>query len=135
MRWRLIAQGARPVPERVATPLIWAAAFVSTFALMIVLDLVDALDDTGLALAVLSLLAALLGMRGRFTAAPGTALLCWALLNVHAVHPVGEISWAESRDPLWITCLLCAACAGTAAGHVRYARAAYRRIGPSESAD
>ncbi|GGV42589.1 hypothetical protein [Streptomyces longisporoflavus] len=130
LEWRYIAKGVRVVPEPVATPFLWTAACAGTFALVTVLDLVGALDRTGFALAALSVLAALLGVRGRFAAAPGTALLCWMLLNYFAVHPVGEISWAGHRDPEWMACLLGAALIGTTTGRVLYARAAYRRISP-----
>ncbi|MFG2647866.1 hypothetical protein [Streptomyces sp. NPDC048436] len=115
-----------------ATPFIWTAAYAGSFVLVSVLDLLDALDRTGLALAALSVLAALLGVRGRFAAAPGTALLCWILLNVFATHPTGQISWAGHRDPEWMACLLAAALIGTAAGRVLHARAAYRRLSPYE---
>ncbi|MGA4837457.1 hypothetical protein [Streptomyces sp. G45] len=135
MQWWLMADRVRPVPEPVATPLIWGAAVGGAFVLLIVLDLLGALDSTGLALVGLSLLAASLGARGRFTAAPGTALLCWALLNIRAAAPTGEISWAEHRDPLWIACLLFAALTGTAGGRIRHARAAYRRVTPHRTAD
>jgi hypothetical protein len=134
VEWRHIARGARPVPEPMATPFVWTAASWGSFALIGVLDLLGALDRTGFALAALSLLAAVLGMLGRFTAAPGTALLCWALLNFFATHPTGEISWAGHRDPGWMACLLAAALIGTAAGRLFSARAAYRRITPYDGA-
>ncbi|MFE6161529.1 hypothetical protein ACFQ7F_21755 [Streptomyces sp. NPDC056486] len=130
VEWRYIAKGVRVVPEPVATPYIWTGAYAGAFALVTVLDLLGALDRTGLALAALSVLAALLGVRGRFVAAPGTALLCWMLLNFFAAHPIGEISWAGHRDPEWMGCLLAAALIGTTAGRVLHARAAYRRISP-----
>ncbi|MEV0522505.1 hypothetical protein AB0I66_03700 [Streptomyces sp. NPDC050439] len=130
VEWRYIAKGVRVVPEPVATPFIWTGAYAGAFVLVMVLDLLGALDRTGIALAALSVLAALLGVRGRFVAAPGTALLCWLLLNFFAAHPIGEISWAGHRDPEWITCLLAAALVGTTAGRVLHARAAYRRVSP-----
>ncbi|WP_055700051.1 MULTISPECIES: hypothetical protein [Streptomyces] len=134
VEWRYIAKGARAVPEPMATPFVWTAAGWGSLMLVGVLDLLGALDRTGLALAVLSVLAALLGTLGRFAAAPGTALLCWALLNVFAAHPTGELSWAGHRDPGWVACLLAAALIGTAVARVRYARAAYRRVTPYDGA-
>ncbi|MEV0126549.1 hypothetical protein AB0I16_34235 [Streptomyces sp. NPDC050703] len=134
VEWRHIARGARPVPEPLATPFVWTAASWGSFALIGVFDLLGALDRTGFALAALSLLAGALGMFGRFAAAPGTALLCWALLNVFATHPTGEISWAGHRDPGWMACLLAAALIGTATGRLLYARAAYRRVTPYDGA-
>lgn len=128
--WRWIGREVRPVPEPWATPLVWAAAYGGAFALVALLDAVGVLDRTGLALVVLSLMAAFLGMRGRLLAAPGTAVLCWACLNVLGTEPTGEISWAGHRDPGWMLCLLAATVVGTVAGRVLHARAAYRRITP-----
>ncbi|MFH8612893.1 hypothetical protein ACH4D5_36020 [Streptomyces sp. NPDC018029] len=116
------------------TPFVWTTACSGSLVLVITFDLLGALDRTGLALAALSVLAALVGMLGRFVAAPGTALLCWALLNVFATHPTGELSWAGHRDPGWVACLLAAALIGTATARVWYARAAYRRITPFDGA-
>ncbi|NBE55072.1 hypothetical protein [Streptomyces boluensis] len=130
VEWRFVAGGARAVPEPMATPLTWTAAYAGSFGLVHVLDLLGALDRTGLALAALSLLAAVLGVRGRFAAAPGTAVLCWGFLNFFGTHPIGEISWAGHRDPEWMACLLAAALIGTVAGRVVHARAAYRRVTP-----
>ncbi|MET8685609.1 hypothetical protein ABZV77_15440 [Streptomyces sp. NPDC004732] len=134
VEWRYIAKGARAVPEPMATPFVWTTACSGSLVLVIAFDLLGALDRTGLALAALSVLAALVGTLGRFVAAPGTALLCWALLNVFAAHPTGELSWAGHRDPGWVACLLAAALIGTAAARVWYARAAYRRITPFDGA-
>ncbi|MYY82242.1 hypothetical protein GT044_13410 [Streptomyces sp. SID335] len=134
VEWRYIAKGARAVPEPMATPFVWTTACSGSLVLVIAFDLLGALDRTGLALAALSVLAALVGTLGRFVAAPGTALLCWALLNVFAAHPTGELSWAGHRDPGWVACLLTAALIGTATARVWYARAAYRRITPFDGA-
>ncbi|WAM00551.1 hypothetical protein NOO62_38270 [Streptomyces sp. Je 1-369] len=134
VEWRYIAKGARAVPEPMATPFVWTTACSGSLVLVIAFDLLGALDRTGLALAALSVLAALVGTLGRFVAAPGTALLCWALLNVFAAHPTGELSWAGHRDPGWVACLLAAALIGTATARVWYARAAYRRITPFDGA-
>ncbi|QES32164.1 hypothetical protein DEJ48_00860 [Streptomyces venezuelae] len=134
VEWRYIAKGARAVPEPMATPFVWTTACSGSLVLVIAFDLLGALDRTGLALAALSVVAALVGTLGRFVAAPGTALLCWALLNVFAAHPTGELSWAGHRDPGWVACLLAAALIGTATARVWYARAAYRRITPFDGA-
>ncbi|MEV7197312.1 hypothetical protein AB0N81_36730 [Streptomyces sp. NPDC093510] len=134
VEWRYIAKGARAVPEPMATPVVWTTACSGSLVLVIAFDLLGALDRTGLALAALSVLAALVGTLGRFVAAPGTALLCWALLNVFAAHPTGELSWAGHRDPGWVACLLAAALIGTATARVWYARAAYRRVTPFDGA-
>ncbi|MEU8959908.1 hypothetical protein AB0C93_37100 [Streptomyces sp. NPDC048518] len=134
LEWWDIAKGARAVPEPMATPFVWTTACSGSLALVITFDLLGALDRTGLALAALSVLAALVGTLGRFAAAPGTAVLCWALLNVFAAHPTGELSWAGHRDPGWVACLLGAALIGTATARVWYARAAYRRLTPFDGA-
>ena len=133
--WRHFARGPRAVPEPVATPFIWVAAYLGALGLVTVLDLLGALDRTEFALGALSVLAGALGTRGRFAAAPGTALLCWALLNIFATRPTGEISWAVDRDPEWVGCLLAAAVIGTATGRVLHARAAYRRVTPDGDGD
>ncbi|MEU1158657.1 hypothetical protein ABZ369_37485 [Streptomyces sp. NPDC005918] len=134
LEWWDIAKGARAVPEPMATPFVWTTACSGSLVLVITFDLLGALDRTGLALAALSVLAALVGTLGRFVAAPGTAVLCWALLNVFAAHPTGELSWAGHRDPGWVACLLAAALIGTATARVWYARAAYRRLSPFDGA-
>ncbi|MFD9720244.1 hypothetical protein [Streptomyces sp. NPDC056500] len=135
MEWWHMVDGARPVPDPVATSFVWTAAYAGAFGLVSVFDLLGVLDHTRLALAALAVFAALLGVRGRFAAAPGTALVCWGFLNVFATHPIGEISWAGHRDPEWIACLLAAALIGTVVGRIRHARAAYRRITPFTDVD
>ncbi len=85
-------------------------------------------DRPAPALVALSLLAALLGLPARFTAAPGTAVLCWLFLNGFAIPPAGTLTWAGQRDTLWFTCLLTATLLGTATARVHHARAAYRRV-------
>ncbi|MCQ4211233.1 MULTISPECIES: hypothetical protein [Streptomyces] len=130
VEWRLIGRGARQVPEPWATPLTWTVAYGSAFVLVALLDVLGVLDRTGLALMTLSLLAAALGLRGRFVAAPGTAALCWVCLNVLGTEPTGELSWAGHRDPGWMACLLLATVAGTAIGRLLHARSAYRRVTP-----
>jgi hypothetical protein len=90
-------------------------------------------DRPELALSALSLLAALLGLCARFTAAPGTALLCWLFLNGFAIPPAGTLTWAGHRDTTWLTCLLTAALIGTALARLVHARAAYRRLAPGHA--
>jgi hypothetical protein len=85
-------------------------------------------DRPSLALAGLSLLAALLGLCARFTAAPGTAVLCWLFLNGFAIPPAGTLTWAGHRDTFWLTCLLAATLIGTVLARLTHARAAYRRV-------
>ncbi|MDQ8707597.1 hypothetical protein RCO28_34765 [Streptomyces sp. LHD-70] len=133
VEWRYVSREARAVPRPWATPFIWTAAYAGAFGLVHVLDLLGALDSTGLALAALSLFAALLGVRGSFVAAPGTAVLCWGFLNFFGAYPTGEISWARDRDLEWMACLLAAALIGTTTARVLHARAAYRRITPYEN--
>lgn len=129
IEWVSVSSGARPVPRPVATPLVWAAAFGGALVLVALLNSVVGTDRPGLALAVLSLLAALLGLCARFTAAPGTALLCWLFLNGFAIPPAGILTWAGHRDTFWLTCLLVAALVGTGLARLLHARAAYRRLG------
>ncbi|WP_395576454.1 hypothetical protein [Streptomyces sp. BK79] len=128
IEWVPLGRGARPVPRPVAAPLVWAAAFGGALALVALLNGIVGLGRPGFALAVLSLLAALLGLCARFTAAPGTALLCWLSLNGFAIPPAGTLTWASRRDALWLACLLGAALVGTALARLAHARAAYRRL-------
>jgi uncharacterized membrane protein (UPF0136 family) len=107
---------------------VWAAAFGGALALVALLNVIVGSGRPGFALAVLSLLAALLGLCARFTAAPGTALLCWLSLNGFAIPPAGTLTWAGRRDALWLACLLGAALVGTALARLVHARAAYRRL-------
>jgi hypothetical protein len=128
IEWVSLSAGARPVPRPVATPLVWAAAFGGALLLVALLNTLVGTDRPAFALTALSLLAALLGGRARFTAAPGTAALCWLFLNGFAIPPAGTLSWAGHRDTFWLTCLLAAALIGTAAARLAHARAAYRRV-------
>ncbi len=128
IEWVRLSRGVRAVPRPVATPFVWFAAF--TGALLLV-ALINQLGDPGqptTALIALSLLAAVLGLCARFTAAPGTAALCWLFLNGFAIPPAGQLTWAGHRDTTWLACLLAAAVAGTAVARIVHARAAYRRI-------
>jgi hypothetical protein len=130
IEWKPLGTGARPVPQPVATPLVWAGAGVGALVLVALLNTVVGPDRTELALPALSLLAALLGLCARFTAAPGTALLCWLFLNGFAIPPAGVLTWAGHRDTTWLACLLTATLIGTALARLVHARAAYRRLAP-----
>ncbi|MET9395180.1 hypothetical protein ABZY20_33020 [Streptomyces sp. NPDC006624] len=132
IEWKPLGTGARPVPQPVATPLVWAGAVGGALLLVALLNSVVGPYRTGLVLAGLSLLAGLLGLRARFTAAPGTAVLCWLFLNAFGIPPMGTLSWANHRDTTWLACLLTATLAGTALARVVHARAAYRRLAPGK---
>jgi len=126
--WVPLRTGARPVPSPVATPLVWAAASGGALVLVALLNALVGPDRPSPALAALSLLSVLLGLCARFTAAPGTALLCWLFLNGFAIQPAGTLTWAGHRDALWLGCLFTAALVGTALARLLHARAAYRRV-------
>lgn len=128
IKWVSLSAGARPVPRPVATPLVWAGAFGGALVLVALLNTVVGPDRPALALTALSVLAALLGLGARFTAAPGTAVLCWLFLNGFAIPPAGVLTWAAPRDTFWLTCLLVAALTGTTFARLVNARAAYRRV-------
>ncbi|MFI9754138.1 hypothetical protein [Streptomyces collinus] len=133
IEWKPLGTGARPVPQPVATPLVWAGAGVGALVLVALLNTVVGQERPELALTALSLLAALLGLCARFTAAPGTALLCWLFLNGFAIPPAGVLTWAGHRDTTWLACLLTAALIGTALARLVHARAAYRRLAPGHA--
>ncbi|MEU1254736.1 hypothetical protein ACWHLZ_11950 [Streptomyces chartreusis] len=128
IRWVSLSVEARPVPRPVATPLVWATAFGGALLLVAVHNLLIGPDRPGFALAGLSLLAALLGLCARFTAAPGTAVLCWLFLNGFAIPPAGTLTWTGSRDTVWLACLFTASLVGTILARIVHARAAYRRV-------
>ncbi|GAA2534556.1 hypothetical protein ACFW2V_16900 [Streptomyces sp. NPDC058947] len=130
IEWMPLRAGVRPVPQPVATPLVWAGAFGGALVLVALLNGVVGPGRPELALAALSLLAAVLGLCARFTAAPGTAVLCWLFLNAFGIPPMGTLTWAGHRDTTWLACLLGAALVGTALSRVAHARAAYRRLAP-----
>ncbi|GGX14159.1 hypothetical protein [Streptomyces lomondensis] len=130
IEWIPLGTGARPVPRPVATPLVWAGAFGGALVLVALLNAVVGTDRPGLALTALSLLAAVLGLCARFTAAPGTAVLCWLFLNAFAIPPAGTLTWAGHRDTTWLACLLTATLLGTTLARLAHARAAYRRLAP-----
>ncbi|TPQ22408.1 hypothetical protein [Streptomyces sporangiiformans] len=128
IEWLPLSAETRPVPQPVATPLVWAAACGGALLLVALLNSLAGTGRPALALAVLSLLAALLGTCARFVAAPGTAVLCWLFLNGFAIPPVGTLTWAGHRDTFWLACLVTAALTGTTLARVVNARAAYRRV-------
>ncbi|WP_328341298.1 hypothetical protein OG873_22085 [Streptomyces violaceus] len=130
IKWMPLGTGARPVPQPVATPLVWAGAFAGALALVACLNTVVGPYRPELALSALSVLAAVLGLCARFTAAPGTALLCWVFLNGFAIPPAGTLTWAGHRDTTWLACLFAATLLGTALARLAHARAAYRRLTP-----
>jgi hypothetical protein len=128
IEWLPLSAETRPVPQPVATPLVWAAACGGALLLVALLNSLAGTGRPALALAVLSLLSALLGTCARFVAAPGTAVLCWLFLNGFAIPPMGTLTWAGHRDTFWLACLVTAALTGTALARVVNARAAYRRV-------
>ncbi|MET9759390.1 hypothetical protein ABZ016_10075 [Streptomyces sp. NPDC006372] len=130
IEWKPLGTGARPVPKPVATPLVWAGAFGGALVLVVLLNTVVGPGRPEMALPALSLLAALLGLCARFTAAPGTAVLCWLFLNGFVIPPAGTLTWAGHRDTTWLACLLTATLVGTLLARLRHARAAYRRLAP-----
>ncbi|MFJ7036518.1 hypothetical protein ACIQVQ_08185 [Streptomyces rochei] len=135
IEWVPLGSGPRPVPRPVAAPLVWAGAFAGALALVALVNGTVGYGRPGLALALLSLLAALLGVCARFTAAPGTALLCWLSLNGFAIPPAGVLTWAGRRDAFWLACLLAAALVGTALARLAHAWAAYRRLTTASGPD
>ncbi|MGW3951196.1 hypothetical protein ACWEKM_09695 [Streptomyces sp. NPDC004752] len=128
IEWMSFGSGATPVPEPVATPLVWAGAVGGASVLVGLLNHLVGSYRPMLALTVLSLLAALLGLCARFAAAPGTALLCWLLLNGFGIPPAGTLTWAAHRDTFWLSCLFGATLVGTVLARLVNARAAYRRL-------
>ncbi|MEF9904923.1 hypothetical protein [Streptomyces sp. P9-A2] len=128
VEWVALGTGPRPVPQPFTTPLIWAGAFGGALTVVVLSHTVVGPDRPELTLAALSLLAAILGVCARFTAAPGTTALRRLFLNGFAIPPVGSLTWTGSRDTLWLSCLLAATVAGTTAARLTHARAAYRRL-------
>jgi hypothetical protein len=111
-----------------ATPLVWAAASGGALVLVALLNALIGPDRPSPALVALSLLSVVLGLCARFTAAPGTAVLCWLFLNGFAIPPAGTLTRAGHRDTFWLGCLFTAAVVGTALARLLHARAAYRRV-------
>ncbi|MFJ3496986.1 hypothetical protein ACIPPJ_25820 [Streptomyces sp. NPDC086091] len=128
IEWVSLKAGTSPVPRPVATPVVWATAVGGALVLVALQHLLLGPDRPGFALVALSLLAGLLGLCSRFTAAPGTAVLCWLFLNGFAIPPEGTLSWAGHRDTFWLTCLCGATLLGTILARLVHARAAYSRV-------
>ncbi|MFF7858002.1 hypothetical protein [Streptomyces sp. NPDC007904] len=128
IEWVTLGTGPRPVPRPVATPLVWAGAFGGALALVALINTLVGTGHPDLALIALSVLAAALGVCAQFTAAPGTAVLCWLFLNGFAIPPAGTLSWTAPRDTFWLACLLAAALTGTTLSRLAHARAAYHRL-------
>ncbi|MGI5438265.1 hypothetical protein ACQEV4_12855 [Streptomyces shenzhenensis] len=129
IEWVSFRSGATPVPQPVATPLVWTGAVGGASVLVALLNHLVGPYRPTLVLTVLSLLAALLGLCARFVAAPGTALLCWLLLNGFGIPPAGTLTWAADRDAFWLSCLFGATLVGTVLARLVNAHAAYRRLG------
>ncbi|HET9382305.1 MAG TPA: hypothetical protein VFP69_15940 [Streptomyces sp.] len=131
VRWRpLRGVVARPVPEPVATPFVWAGAFVGSLVLVTVLGAAGGLASSSVALVALSLLAVVLGLPARFQAAPGIAVVCWMFLNNFAVAPRGRLSWDGHPDAARFAVLLVAAVLGTVVARIAHARGAHHRTTP-----
>jgi hypothetical protein len=133
VEWRpLRTSVVRPVPEPVATPFIWAGAFVGSLLLVISLAAVGGLSSPAVALGTLCVLAALLGLPARFRAAPGIALVCWLFLNICAVAPRGELTWQGHPDLARIALLFSAAFVGTLIARIVRAIGAHHRVTPGQ---
>ncbi|MEU9860644.1 hypothetical protein AB0D99_07210 [Streptomyces sp. NPDC047971] len=130
LEWRPMGGGPRPVPGPAATPSVWAVTSAGALALVTAFNLLDHQGDPTLDLIALSVIAALVSTGARLTAAPGTALLCWVILNGFAIPPMGRLSWTAPHDAGRLACLFAAAVIGTAAARLAHARAAYRRLTP-----
>ncbi|GAA1544272.1 hypothetical protein GCM10009730_61770 [Streptomyces albidochromogenes] len=131
VEWRTLSTGINPVPTSVPSPVSWMAAFVTAPLVVGVLNLADGHSDPLIDLVVMTALAALLGVRARFAAGPGTAIICWLFLNGFGAPPMGELSWAGGHDLTRLVCLLLGVAGGTAIDRLTMARAAYRRITPA----
>ncbi|MEU0722786.1 hypothetical protein [Streptomyces sp. NPDC006140] len=133
--WRPLRIAARPIPEPVPTPFVWAGAFAGALLTVGVLSAVNGFADALHALLVLCALAALLGVCARFAAAPGTGAVCWLFLNGFAVPPHGELTWQGYPDVGRLVFLTAAALLGTVTARLVSARGAYRRITPGGDRD
>ncbi|CAM5611536.1 hypothetical protein [Streptomyces avidinii] len=130
LEWKRISPGMRPVPTPAATGSVWAAAAVAAVALVAVLNFLDGPGDPLIDLLALSLAVAVVSTGARLTAAPGTALLCWLVLNAYASAPIGRLTWDAPYDLVRLACLLVAAGTGTVVARLTNARAAHRRLTP-----
>ncbi|MFD7408978.1 hypothetical protein ACFV7R_41530 [Streptomyces sp. NPDC059866] len=133
VEWRLLRTAAlRPVPEPMATPFVWAAACAGAFVLAVVLSTLSGPSAPSVALAVLCGFAALLGLPAPFTAAPGTALVCWLFLNGFLITPRGELTWQGHPDAARMGLLLTAAVLGTLVARLINAVGAHHRTTPGD---
>ncbi|KOG57193.1 MULTISPECIES: DUF4118 domain-containing protein [Streptomyces] len=130
LEWKRISSGMRPVPTPAPTGSVWAAAALAAVALVAVLNLLDGPGDPLIDLLALSLAVAVVSTGARLTAAPGTALLCWLVLNAYATAPIGRLTWDAPYDLVRLACLLAAASTGTVVARLANARAAHRRLTP-----
>ncbi|MEU8617374.1 hypothetical protein [Streptomyces sp. NPDC048623] len=128
LEWKRMSSGPRPVPDRVATPSVWVVTSAAALTLVTSFNLLDNRGDPLVDLVALSVIAALVSTGARFAAAPGTALLCWTILNGFAIPPMGRLTWTASQDGGRLACLFAAAVVGTVVARLVHARAAYRRI-------
>ncbi|MGQ4383487.1 hypothetical protein [Streptomyces sp. SAS_270] len=132
VEWRPLRSAVRPVPEPVATPFVWAAAFVGSFLLVAVLSAVGALASSAIGLSALCALAVLLGLPARFRAAPGIAIVCWLFLNGYVIAPRGELAWQGPLDAARLVLLLTAAVLGTLIARIANAVGAHHRATPGQ---
>ncbi|MEU8777368.1 DUF4118 domain-containing protein [Streptomyces sp. NPDC048606] len=130
LEWKPLDTGRRPVPDPAATVSVWASAAAAALLVVIAFNLLGHQSLTTAGLLVLSLMVAAASTGARLAAAPGTALLCWAVLNAFGAPPIGELTWTAPHDLARIACLLTAAATGTAAARLSHARAAYHRLAP-----
>ncbi|MEV6678209.1 hypothetical protein AB0N09_15300 [Streptomyces erythrochromogenes] len=128
--WKQVRSGIRPVPDPAATSMVWAVAGAITFALVAVFNFLDGQGDPTLDLVAISVTVAVVSTGARLTAAPGTALLCWLVLNAYATAPIGALTWEAPYDLGRIVCLLTAAGTGTVLARLAHARSAYHRLAP-----
>ncbi len=128
LEWKPISSGVRPVPVPAATSIIWTITAVTAFVLVTAFNLLKEQGDPTLDLVALCLVVALVSTGARFAAAPGTALLCWLVLNAFATAPIGVLTWEMPYEVGRLVCLLAAAGAGTVTARIAHARAAYRRL-------
>ncbi|MFE7094890.1 hypothetical protein [Streptomyces erythrochromogenes] len=130
LEWKQVRSGTRPVPDPAATSMVWAVAAAITFALVAVFNFLDGQGDPTLDLVAISVTVAVVSTGARLTAAPGTALLCWLVLNAYATAPIGALTWEAPYDLGRIVCLLAAAATGTVLARLAHARSAYHRLTP-----
>lgn len=130
LEWKRISTGVRPVPTPAETSVIWAGTAVIAFVLVTAFNLLDGRGDPAVDLVVLSLIVALISTGARLAAAPGTALLCWLVLNGFATAPMGVLTWEAPYDLGRLFCLLVAASTGTVMARLAHARAAHHRLRP-----